>query len=80
MKSRSMKKKGKHGKYSVEFHNGKYSTLYITKIWKLNMSLLMPEQTVLRDSSICRDLCVFALLRFIIVENRVCIVSFLLVL
>ena len=43
MKSRSMKKDGKHGKYSVEFHNGKYSTLYITKIWKLNMSLLMPE-------------------------------------
>ena len=29
------KKKGKHGKFSVEVHNGKYSTQYMKRIWKL---------------------------------------------
>ena len=42
------------------------------------MSLVMPEQTVLRDSSTRRDLYVFVLLRFYVVKNSICI-SFLLV-
>ena len=45
-----------------------------------NMSLLMPEKNVLRDSSTRRDLNVFALLRFDVVKNSICIVSFFLVL
>ena len=40
----------------------------------------MPKKTVLRNSSTRRDLHVFALLRFDIVKNSICIVSFLLVL
>ena len=44
------------------------------------MSLVMPEQTVLRDSSTRRDLYVFVFLRFYVVKNSICIVSFLLVL
>ena len=44
------------------------------------MSLLMPEYTVLRDSSTHHDLYVFALLRFDVVKNSISIVSFLLVL
>ena len=40
---RPIKKKGKHGKYSVEVHNGKL----VHSIWKeygsYNISLLMPE-------------------------------------
>ena len=31
----SIKKKGKQGKYSVEVNNGKYSTEYMKRIWKL---------------------------------------------
>ena len=44
------------------------------------MSLLMLELTVLRDSSTRRDLFVFGLLRFDIVKNSICMVSFLFVL
>ena len=53
----------------------------VHNIWKLygnyNISLLMTEETVLRDSSTRRDLYVFVLLRFDVVKNSVCIVSFL---
>ena len=38
----------------------------------------MLEETVLRDTSTHRDLYVFALLRFDIVKNSICIISFLL--
>ena len=31
----SIKKLEKHGKYSVEVHNGKYSTEYVKSVWKL---------------------------------------------
>ena len=49
------------------------------RIWKLqNYNMLMLEQTVLRDTSTHRDLYVFALLRFDIVKNSICIISFLL--
>ena len=43
-----------------------------------NISLLIPEQTVLCDSSTRRDFYVFALLRFDIVKNSIRNVSFLL--
>ena len=33
---RSIKKKGKHGKYSVKVHNGKNSTEYMKRKWKLH--------------------------------------------
>ena len=56
----------------------------VHRIWKVygnySMSLLMPEYTVLRDSSTRRDFYIFALLRFDVVKNSICIVSFLLVL
>ena len=42
--------------------------------------MLMPEQTVLGDTGTRRDLYVFALLRFDIVKDNLCIVFFLLVL
>ena len=42
-----------------------------------NISLLIPEQTVLCDSSTRRDFYVFALLRFDIVKNSIRNVSFL---
>ena len=32
----SIKKKGKHEKYIVEVHDGKYSTQYMKIIWKLH--------------------------------------------
>ena len=32
---RSIKKKVKHGKYSVEVPNGKYNAQYMKSIWKL---------------------------------------------
>ena len=38
---RSVKKKGKHGKYSVEVHNGKYSTQYMKYTW--NMKYIIYE-------------------------------------
>ena len=44
------------------------------------MSLLVPKENVFRDSSSRRDLYFFTLLRFDIVKNSICIVSFLLVL
>ena len=44
------------------------------------MNLLIPELTAFRDSTICRHLCVLALLRFDIVKHSICIVSYLLVL
>ena len=31
----SIKKLEKHGKYSVEVHNEKYSTDYVKSVWKL---------------------------------------------
>ena len=44
------------------------------------MSLLMLEQTVLRDTSNRSDSYAFALFRFDVVKNSVCVVSFLLTL
>ena len=56
----------------------------VHRIWKVygnySMSLLMPEYTVLRDNSTRRNFYIFALLRFDVVRNSICIVSFLLVL
>ena len=80
MESRSIKKKGKHRKYSVEVHNEKYSTLYITKIWNLQYEFADARISCFSDSSTRRDLYVFALLRFFIVKTRICIVSALSVL
>ena len=60
-------------KYTVE------SIVY--GIWKeyrnCNMSLLIPKQTGLRDSTTRHHLFVLALLIFDIVENKICIASFL---
>ena len=42
--------------------------------------MLIPEQTVLGDTSTRRDLYVFVLLRFDIVKDNLCIVFFILVL
>ena len=53
----------------------------VHSIWKgYGNYMMMPEKTVLRDTSTHRDLYVFALLRFDIVKNSICIVSFLLTL
>ena len=40
--------------------------------------MLMPEQTDLRDTSTCRDLYVFALLRFDVVKDSIPMYCFLL--
>ena len=76
----SIKKKEKHGKYSAEAHKGKYSTQYMKSIWKLQYDFADAEETALRDSSTRCDSYIFALLRFDVVKNSICIVSFHLVL
>ena len=52
----------------------------VHSIWKVygnyNMRLLIPEQTLLLDSSTRCDLCIFVLLRFDVVKNSICIFSF----
>ena len=57
--------------------------IIVHSIWKeyrdYNMSFLMLEY-VLRNANTHRDLYTFVLLKFDIVENNICIVSFLLVL
>ena len=78
---RLIKKKGKHGKYSVEVHNGKYSTWKVwcmKRIWKLHDDARI--NCFKWYYSTHRDIYVFALLRLDIVKNSICIVSFLLVL
>ena len=50
------------------------------RIWKSQYKFDDAKINCLRDSSTRRDLHVFALLRFDIVKNSICIVSFLLVL
>ena len=77
---RSRKQKEKHGRYSVEVHIGKYSTQYMKSIWKLQYEYADARKIILRDSSTRRDLYAFPLLRFDVVKNSICIVSFLSVL
>ena len=56
----------------------------VRSIWNeygnYSMSLLIPEKTGLHDSTTSRHSCVLALLRFDIVKNSMCIITFLLVL
>ena len=55
--------------------------IIVHSIWReYENYMLMPEQTVLGDTGTRRDLYVFALLRFDIVKDNLCIVFFLLVL
>ena len=50
------------------------------RIWKLQYELADSRINCLRDGTTRRHLCILALLRFDIKEDRMCIVSFLLVL
>ena len=74
----SVKTEGKYGNESVEVHSGKWSIWYMKGIWKLQYELA--DSRINWQHSTRRYLYVLALLRFDIVENRICTVFFLLVL